>query len=48
MKCYYVEEGGYVLHRSIQGYLKLDLSGSQPDRERQNFLHFFYFVISHE
>ncbi len=37
MKCYYVEEGGYVLHRSIQGYLKLDLSGSQPDRERQNF-----------
>ncbi|MDE6386456.1 MAG: hypothetical protein K2L82_01465, partial [Lachnospiraceae bacterium] len=23
-------------------------SGSQPDRERQNFLHFFYFFISHE
>ena len=25
-----------------------DLSGSQPDRERQNFLHFFFFFISHE
>lgn len=22
--------------------------GSQPDRERQNFLYFFYFFISHE
>ncbi len=28
--------------------LKPDPSGSQPDRERQNFLHFFYFFISHE
>ena len=28
--------------------LKPDPSGSQPDRERQNFLHIFYFFISHE
>ena len=28
--------------------LKPDPSGSQPNRERQNFLHFFYFFISHE
>ena len=28
--------------------LKPDPSDSQPDRERQNFLHFFYFFISHE
>ena len=32
--------------RSAQ--LKPDPSGSQPDRERQNFLCFFYFFISHE
>ena len=28
--------------------LKPDLSDSLPDRERQNFLHLFYFFISHE
>lgn len=28
--------------------IKPDLSGSQPDRERKNFLHFFFFFISHE
>ena len=28
--------------------LKPDPSGSQPDRERQNFLHFFYVFISPE
>ena len=28
--------------------LKPDPSGSQPDRERQNFLHFFYFFISYK
>lgn len=37
------------IYYSFVGKVELpDLSGSQPDRERQNFLHFFYFFISHE
>ena len=38
------------LQKQLLAYIKIkpDPSGSQPDRERQNFLHFFYFFISHE
>lgn len=39
---FFCRQGGIARH------IKPNLSGSQPDRERQNFLHFFYFFISHE
>ncbi len=39
---------GCICRQDRTARLKPDPSVSQPDRERQNFLHFFYFFISHE